>query len=234
MGGRALAIVDVDPAWEGLGIATHRIARVPPGEAGRLAGLAPLAVLVNLAAPGGCQAVRAVAAGIPVYGCLAARDLDAAVLLRRIATADSLRPPDAIRRLVQRRRTRRPCVVAAGRDAGALLALRRTLAADGYGVSLAWDDRQVRELYDLVGPQVVVLALDVPRSGHDVVAWLGLRKSPPDLVLVATGDDAPAFEAALRRACRHGRVPGRAHAVATLLRSPVLAAATLRVEAHGG
>jgi DNA-binding NarL/FixJ family response regulator len=91
------------------------------------------------------------------------------------------------------------------------------LAADGLGASLAWDAAQTWDLCDLVHPEMVVLDLGLPRGGHDVVARLGLRSRPPDLVLVPDGDDARAFEAAFAKARRRERLPRRHEALTAML-----------------
>jgi hypothetical protein len=115
-----------------------------------------------------------------------------------------------------RRRRRTARVVAAGGNAGALLALRRVLGADGIGVSLAWDALQAQDLCELVHPHVVVLDLGLPHGGHDLVVRLGVGRWVPDLVLLPAGDDARAFAAAFERARRRERLGLRREALAEL------------------
>jgi DNA-binding response OmpR family regulator len=107
--------------------------------------------------------------------------------------------------------------VAAGREARTLIALRRTLAADGVGVSLAWDAVQLRDLCELVHPQLVVVDLGLPRSAHEAILALGLRRHVPDLVLASDGDDARAFAAAFERLARRERLPRRHEGLGLLL-----------------
>ena len=213
-----LVVVDSDPTWERVIMASHRIVHVDPAHPEPLGPVDVAAAVVNLAAPGGLDVLHGLSrAPIPVWGCLTIAGAEHAIPLRAVAITTSLRPAERVRSLVRRRHRRRSRIVAGGRDAPALLALRRLLAADGLGASLAWDALQTWDLCELVHPQMVVLDLGLPRGGHDIVARLGLRRSPPDLVLVPHGDDARAFEAAFARARRRERLPRRHEALTGML-----------------
>ena len=213
-----LVVVDADPTWDRVIMTSHRVVHVDPAHPEPLGPVDVAVAVVNLAAPGGLDVLHGLSrAPIPVWGCLTIAGAEHAIPLRTVAITTSLRPAERVRSLVRRRQRGRARVVAGGRDAPALLALRRLLAADGMGVSLAWDSAQTRDLCELVRPQMVVLDLGLPREGHDVVARLGLRRNPPDLVLVPHGDDARAFEAAFARARRRERLPRRHEALAAML-----------------
>lgn len=231
--GHTIVIVDADAAWERLAIAGHRLIRVPPKELHRLSTEEPAFTIVNLATPGGLDAVAAWPHGArkPPWGCVTVPGSEHVVLLRGTVVAHALRPADPIAVHVRRRR-RAARVVAAGENAGALLALRSVLDADGMGVSLAWDALQAQDLCDLVHPHVVVLDLGLPRGGHDLVVHLGLRRNVPDLVLLPSGDDARGFALAFERARRRERVVLRREALAGLVGRP--SASALRANpAHG-
>jgi CheY-like chemotaxis protein len=213
-----LVVVDSDPAWDRVVMTSHRVIHVDPAHPEPLEPVDVAVAVVNLAAPGGLEVLHGLArAPIPVWGCLTVAGSEHAIPLRSVAITTSLRPAERVRSLVRRRHRRRARIVAGGRDAPALLALRRLLAADGLGTSLAWDALQTWDLCDLVQPHMVVLDLGLPRTGHDIVARLGLRRHAPDLVLVPHGDDARAFEAAFARARRRERLPRRHEALATML-----------------
>jgi hypothetical protein len=213
-----LVVVDADPSWDRVVMASHRVVHVDPAHPEPLGPVDFAAAIVNLAAPGGLDVLHGLSrAPIPVWGCLTIMGAEHAIPLRSVSITTSLRPAERVRSLVRRRHRGRARVVAGGRDAPALLALRRLLAADGIGASLAWDAAQTVDLCDLVHPQMVVLDLGLPRGGHEVVARLGLRRVPPDLVLVPHGDDARAFEAAFARARRRERLPRRHEALAAML-----------------
>jgi hypothetical protein len=213
-----LVVVDSDPTWERVVMTAHRVVHIDPSHPEPLGPVDVAAVVVNLAAPGGLDVLHGLSrAPIPVWACLTIKGAEHAIPLRAVAITTSLRPAERVRSLVRRRHRRRARVVAGGRDAPALLALRRLLAADGLGASLAWDASQTWDLCDLVHPEMVVLDLGLPRGGHDVVARLGLRPRPPDLVLVPDGDDARAFEAAFAKARRRERLPRRHEALTGML-----------------
>jgi hypothetical protein len=216
--GHTIVIVDGDPAWERLGLAGHRLLRAHPRELPCLAIEEPTFTIVNLAAPGGLDAVAAWPHGTrrPPWACVTVPGSEHVVLLRGTAVTPALRPADPIA-VHARRRRRAARIVAAGENAGALLALRSVLEADGMGVSLAWDALQAQDLCDLVHPHVVVLDLALPRGGHDLVVHLGLRRNVPDLVLLPAGDDARAFALAFERARRRERVVLRRDALAGLV-----------------
>src|SRR5262249_20591857 len=139
------------------------------------------------------------------------------VALPGIGVVTALRPADPVAAHVRRRSRRRTRIVATGPNAGALLSLRRVLAADGFGVSLARDAVQARGLCEPVHPHAVVVDLAVPRGGHELVVWLALRRSPPDVVLVPSGNDAARFASAFAGARRRQPLPLRREAVAALL-----------------
>jgi hypothetical protein len=212
---RPLVVVDVDPAWERIVVGSHRLTCHPPR-----AGLplrADVRVLVNLAAPGALELVAAWPAGASApLACVTAPGSEHAVLLRAVTVVSGLRPADPIATRVRRRRRGDARVVAAGSNARALLALRRVLAGDGIGVSLAWDAAQARDLCDLVHPHVLVIDLGLPHGGYDLVVALGLGRRVPDLVVVAAGADARAFAAAFERARRRARLPLRRDALGEL------------------
>jgi len=196
----------------------HRIVHVDASRPEPIGPVDLAGVVVNLAAPGGLDVLHGLSrAPIPVWACLTTPGADHAIPLRTVATTTSLRPAERVRSLVRRRHRKRARVVAGGRDVPALLAIRRLLAADGLGVSLGWDAHQTWDLCELVRPQMVILDLGLPRGGHDVVARLGVRGHPPDLVLVPDGDDARAFEAAFARARRRERLPRRHEALAAMI-----------------
>ena len=213
-----LIVVDSDASWERVVMPGHRLVHVDPSRPQPIGPVDLAGVVVNLGAPGGLDVLHGLSrAPVPVWACLTVDGADQAIPLRTVATTTSLRPAERVRALVRRRHRRRARVVAGGRDVPALLAIRRLLAADGLGVSLAWDAHQTWDLCELVHPQMVVLDLGLPRGGHDVVARLGLRQHAPDLVLVPGGDDARAFEAAFARARRRERLPRRHEALAAML-----------------
>jgi len=228
-----LVVVDTDPGWDRVVLTSHRVLHVDPAHPEPLEPVDVAAAVVNLAAPGGLDVLHGLArAPIPVWGCVTVAGAEHAIPLRRVAITTSLRPAERVRSLVRRRQRQRARIVAGGRDAPALLALRRLLAADGLGASLAWDAAQAWDLCELVRPHLVVLDLGLPRTGHDVVARLGLRPHPPDLVLVPHGDDARAFETAFARARRRERLPRRHEALAAMLGQAVVPALRLG-RAHG-
>jgi hypothetical protein len=217
-GASTLVVVDADPTWDRVVMPSHRVVHVDPAHPEPLGPVDVAAAVVNLAAPGGLDVLHGLArAPIPVWGCLTVAGAEHAIPLRSVAITTSLRPAERVRSLVRRRHRRRARVVAGGRDAPALLALRRLLAADGLGTSLAWDALQTWDLCELVHPHMVVLDLGLPRAGHDIVARLGLRRQAPNLVLVPHGDDARAFEAAFARARRRERLPRRHEALSVML-----------------
>lgn len=212
---RPIVVVDVDPTWERIVVGSHRVACHPPraGQALR----DDVHMVVNLAAPGGLDLIATWPAGArPPFACVTVPSSEHVVLLRAVGLVGGLRPADPIATRVRRRRRGDARVVAAGANARALLALRRVLAGDGIGVSLAWDAAQARDLCDLVHPHVVVVDLGLPHGGHDLVVALGLRRRVPDLVLVAAGGDARAFAAAFERARRRERLSPRREALAEL------------------
>ena len=218
--GRSIVIVDSDAAWERLGSAGGRVVRVHPKDVHRLDGAEALPIIVNVAAAGAVELVAGWPRGAsPPSACVTVTGSEHVVMLRGIAVARAFRPADPIAVHVRRRR-RAARVVAAGGNAGALLALRRVLGADGIGVSLAWDALQAQDLCDLVHPHVVVLDLGLPHGGHDLVVRLGLRRYVPDLVLLPAGDDARAFAAAFDRARRRERLALRREVVAELTAAP--------------
>jgi len=235
MAGRILIVVDADPSWERVVMAAHRVVHVDASCPEPIGPMDLAGVVVNLAAPGSLDVLHGLArAPVPVWACLTEPGAEHAIPLRTVATTTSLRPAERVRSLVRRRSRRRSRIVAGGRDPAALLAIRRLLTTDGLGVSLGWDAHQTWDLCELVRPQIVVLDLGIPRGGHDVVARLGTRGVPPDLVLVPTGDDARGFEAAFARARRRERLPRRHEALATMLGLGVQALPALRIErAHG-
>jgi len=210
-------VVDTDAAWDAI-VTSPRVRRLAPRDVRHVADEPADAVLVNLAAPGALEALAAwPRRHVPhPSGCVTVPGRDELVTLRGVAVVAALRPADPIAVHVRRRR-RRARVVAAGGSAGALLALRRVLAADGMGVSIAWDAQQACDLFDLVHPHVVVLDLAVARGGHDLVLGLGRRQYPPDLVLVPAPGDARAFAAAFERLRRRERLPSRRDAVSALV-----------------
>jgi hypothetical protein len=218
--GRSIVIVDSDAAWERLGSGGGRVVRVHPKDVQRLDGAEALPIIVNVAAAGAVELVASWPRGAsPPAACVTIAGSEHVVMLRGIAVARAFRPADPIAVHVRRRR-RAARVVAAGGNAGALLALRRVLGADGIGVSLAWDALQAQDLCDLVHPHVVVLDLGLPHGGHDLVVRLGLRRYVPDLVLLPAGDDARAFAAAFDRARRRERLALRREVVAELTAAP--------------
>jgi len=223
---RQITVVDADPAWERLVLAPHRLVRVSPCDAGRIDGADDGALLVNLAAPHALDVLATWPArrrGL-AWACVTTPDSEYLVRLGGVAVVTALRPADPVAACVRRRSRRRVRIVATGPNPGALLALRRVLTADGIGVSLAWDAVQARDLCELVHPHAVVVDLGVPRGGHELVVWLGLRRAVPDLVLVPGGNDTARFAAAFAGARRHARLPLRREVTAALV-----AGATLRV-----
>jgi hypothetical protein len=213
---RTVVVVDSDPGWERVGLAAARIARMHPKDVPRLPPEAS-PIVVNLAAAGTIEQLASWPASAgPPCGCVTVPGSDRMVMLRGVAVVSALRPADPIAVHVRRRR-RSARVVAAGANAGALLALRRVLGADGIGVSLAWDALQAEDLCDLVHPHVVVLDLALPRGGHELVVRLGLRPNVPDLVLQPAGSDGRAFANAFERAHRRVVLPMRRDALAWLL-----------------
>jgi hypothetical protein len=222
---RQITVVDADPAWERVVLAPHRVVRVAPADAGHVDG-ADGTLLVNLASPHALDVLATWPArrrGL-AWGCVTSPGSEHLVRLGGVAVVTGLRPADPVAAYVRRRSRRRLRVVATGPNAGALLALRRVLAGDGIGVSLAWDAGQARDLCELVHPHAVVVDLGVSRGGHDLVVWLGLRRIVPDLVLVPSGDDSARFTDAFAVARRQARLPLRREAVAALV-----AGTTLRV-----
>lgn len=235
MPGGILIVVDADPSWERVVMGSHRIVHVDASCPEPIGPVDLAGVVVNLAAPGSLDVLHGLArAPVPVWACLTEPGSEHAIALRTVAIATSLRPAERIRSLVRRRARRRSRIVAGGRDPAALLAIRRLLTADGLGVSLGWDAHQAWDLCELVRPQIVVLDLGIARGGHDVVARLGTSGAPPDVVLVPTGDDARAFEAAFARARRRERLPRRHEALAAMLGRVAPQLPALQIErAHG-
>jgi hypothetical protein len=219
--GRTILIVDTDAGWERIAVAGRRIVRVHPKDVHRLDAGEAVATIVNLAAPGVVEQLAGWSRGpgTPPSACVTVPGNEHVVWLRGVAVVRALRPADPVAVYVRRRR-RTARVVAAGGNAGALLALRRVLGADGIGVSLAWDALQAQDLCDLVHPHVVVIDLALPRGGHDLVVGLGLRRNVPDLVVLPAGDDARAFAAAFERARRRERLALRREAIAQLAPGP--------------
>jgi hypothetical protein len=214
--GHTIVIVDGDAAWDRLVLAGHRVVRVHPKDVDRVAAEEPTITMVNLAVPGALELIARWPGTTPPWACVAAPGGEQTVLLRGVAVVRAFRPAEPIAIHVRRRR-RTARVVAAGANAGALIALRSVLEADGMGVSLAWDALQAQDLCDLVHPHAVVLDLALPRGGHDLVVRLGMRRNVPDLVLLPTGDDARGFASAFDRARRRQRVVLRRDALAGLV-----------------
>lgn len=213
-------IVDADAAWDRLAPAGGRVVRVHPKDAHRLDGAQTPSPLVNLAAAGVVELIAAWPHGAgPPRACVSVAGSEHVVMLRGIAVVHAFRPADPVAVHVRRRR-RAARVVAAGGNAGALLALRRVLGADGIGVSLAWDALQAQDLCELVHPHVVLLDLGLPHGGHELVVRLGIKRFVPDLVLLPAGDDARAFAAAFERARRRERLALRREVVAELTAAP--------------
>ncbi|HXJ35684.1 MAG TPA: hypothetical protein VMS22_16750 [Candidatus Eisenbacteria bacterium] len=233
-GERTVLVLDTDSAWERIGLASHRVACVPPSEAARVDAHDAAAVVANLSAPCVLDAIARwpARAAPPLAACVTVPGAEQVVSLRGVAVVAALRPADPIAALVRRRQRRSPRVVAAGPSPGALLGLRRVLANDGAGVSLAWDAVQARDLCDLVHPHVVVLDLTLPRGAHDLVVSLGLERWVPDLVLVPGRNDAFAFAVAFVHEQRRSRLPSRADALAALV-APAAPPGLRAHRAHG-
>lgn len=218
--GRTIVIVDADAAWDRLAPSGGRVVRIHPKDAHRLDWGDTPPTLVNLAAAGVVELVAAWPRGVaPPQACVSVAGSEHVVVLRGIAVVRAFRPADPVAVHVRRRR-RAARVVAAGGNAGALLALRRVLGADGIGVSLAWDALQAQDLCELVHPHVVVIDLGLPHGGHELVLRLGLRRWVPDLVVLPAGDDARGFAAAFERARRRERLALRREIVAELTAGP--------------
>jgi hypothetical protein len=219
--GATVVVGDTDRSWERVVLGTHRVVVVAPAElqpGDVQPGQGVRALVVNLAAPAGLAVLRAHAPQrVPVWACVSEPGSDRMISFRRVAVVPALRPIDPVAALVRRCTRRRLRVVAAGREARALIALRHALAVDGIGVSLAWDAHQLRDVCELVHPQLVVADLGLPRSAHDAILTLGLRRHVPDLVLAADGDDARAFATAFARTARRERLPRRHEGLGLLL-----------------
>jgi len=230
--GSTVIVADVDRSWERTVLGSHRVVSVPPAEL-RQANLDDVvAVVVNLAAPGGVGLLRNPVRPVPMWACVSGEGSEQMVALRDVAIVPALRPIDPVAALVRLQRRRRLRVVAAGREARALIALRHALASDGFGVSLAWDGIQLREVCELVHPQLVVVDLGLPRNGHEAIVTLGLRRHVPDLVLAPEGDDAKAFGAAFGRVARRERLARRHEGLGVLLGLPAPTVLHAR-RAHG-
>jgi hypothetical protein len=216
-----VVVVDVDAGWRRAVLTSRRVELVAPGDVERVGEIGPARVVVNLAAEGALAALWVLHASDPgraASACLSVPGSDRALPLGRV---DALPPPcaaEAIVATIVRAARRRARVVAAGRDAPAMLALRRLLAHEGFGVSIAWDAEQARDLCPMVRPHVLCVDLDLPRGGgHGVVAEHGAPAPAPALVLVPGADDARAFATAYRLRAAREPPPRRHEALGMLL-----------------
>ena len=202
-GPRVIAVIDA-AAWEGVRGPERHLEVLPPGPEliGRLAALAPARILVNLASPGGFEAIASLRAGGCVarfWGYLGAPGADRVLALGMIEAASHPIDADGLLAVLASYATRGTRVLTAGGDANALISLRQALTRDGMSVSIAWDAKQAGDLLTMVRPDVVIIDLGLPpRGGYGIVAELAAVKPLPTALLVVRGDDAAAgFAAAL-------------------------------------
>jgi CheY-like chemotaxis protein len=192
---RMVAVLDADATWGDWGGPGVDVAVLEPTSdlPARLASLAPLRVLVNLAAPGAFEALsglRAAGCGARFWGCLAAPGADRVLSLGMIEPASRPIDAQAMLGVLAGYAARGTRVLAAGADADALLSLRHALTRDGVSVAIAWDAKQASDLLEMVRPEVFVVDLGLPpRGAYEIVADLAAAESVPAVVLISRDED---------------------------------------------
>jgi hypothetical protein len=214
-----LVVLDAGKAFTASSPPDARVEILVPGPdlSERLAPLAPTRVLVNLAAPGGLEAIATLRhAGFParLWGCLAPPGRETVLLLGMVETLGrDLDPEQVLARLkgYARRGTR---ILSIGTSSGSLLSLRQALTRAGMSVAIGWDAKQATDLLAMVRPEVVIVDLALPRGGGPgIVIELAALEPRPLIMLVpsAAGDASTAFAAALAE-----REPSRSAALQPL------------------
>jgi len=203
-GAPVVVVIDGSNAWRQIGIAGHDVAIVKPGTncVSRIAELAPVRIIANLAAPGALTSLLAIRAGgstARLWACVTDGESKRAIALSAVEPTVGPIDPDAIINALGPYAARDGRVVTAGADVDALMSLRQALSRRRASVSMAWDAKQAREMLGVVRPHAVVIDMSMPkRDGCSIVSAVTALDPLPLLVLVSSsGDPAMDFSALL-------------------------------------
>lgn len=222
--GGVLAVIGGGSAFRELALPDLEIAVVSPkpGIAAWLAERRVGRVVINLAVPGGLDALRELRAegfGGRISGCIAPPDADVAVALGKIETAARTLDSDAILPILARHAPKGGRLLAAGAPADAVLGLRQELGRAGVSMSIAWDAKQAEDLLPMVRPDVVIVDLALAgHAGHRLVVRLAaLDPRPVTILLPGTGDSSAGFGAVFAEYAQRGAACSHADALKGVL-----------------
>jgi len=209
--GGVLVVIGGGPAFRTLSLPDLEIAVLSPkpGIAAWLAERRVARVVINLAVPGGLEALgelRAEGFGGRISGCIAPPEADVAVALGPIETTPRTLDSDAILPIVARHAPRAARLLAAGAPADAVLGLRQELTRAGVSTSIAWDAKQAEDLLAMVRPDVVIVDLGLAgHAGHRLVVRLAaLDPRPLTILLPGTGDASAGFRVVFAEHAQRG------------------------------
>ncbi len=219
-----VAVLDDEGAWKAAAEGVADLMIVTPSDEAiqKLVAAAPGRILVNLAAPGAMKtllAVRAGAAAVQIFGCVASADR--ALPLGRVEPASRPLAPDAIVAKLGALAPTKARVVTVGADVDALLSLRQALVRQGTSVSLAWDAKQAIDLLDMINPHAVVADLGAPQDAAAVLVRVAASSPVPIVVLIeGPSDAADPFTAVLNHPEVAAKIVSRAEALAIVGQPP--------------
>lgn len=224
---RPIVVIDSDPSWRAMLVAGHLVEVVDPRDAtcGALLGYQAPRTVLNLAVPGALDTLaRLRADGFTnrIFGCLSLPGTQHAIGIGPVEMAPRPLQPERVLATLCDWMPADARIIAAGGDGAAYLALRRTLAAERYSVSLAWDTNQAADLLAMIRADLVLVDLDLaPRGAHAFVAQLGALETVPAAVLLpSAGDDGASFQAAATQLKYASFVRKRQEVLARILRMP--------------
>jgi len=209
--GGVLVVIGGGPAFRTLSLPDLEVAGLSPkpGIAAWLAERRVARVVINLAAPGGLDALRELREegfGGRISGCIAPADGDVAIALGMIETTPRTLDSDVILPILARHAPRGARLLAAGAPADAVLGLRQELTRAGVSMSIAWDAKQAEDLLAMVRPDVVIVDLGLAgHAGHRLVVRLAaLDPRPLTILLPGAGDMSAGFGAVFTEHAQRG------------------------------